>query len=69
MWGDCSLGACLEEALGIGPLEEGKKAKWGWEETGLPENLADFTFTVSPPQGAPVRIQGSSSALAGRGAP
>lgn len=23
-WGDCSLGACLEEALGIGYLEEGK---------------------------------------------
>lgn len=22
--GDCSLGACLEEALGIGPYEEGK---------------------------------------------
>lgn len=28
VWGDCSLGACLEEALGIGPLEEGKKARW-----------------------------------------
>lgn len=37
--------------------------------TGLPENLAVFTLTLSPPQGAPVTAQGSSSALAGRGVP
>lgn len=48
---------------------EKAKAGWGWVGTGLPENLAIFTLTLSPPQGAPVTAQGSSSVLAGRGNP
>lgn len=56
------------QVLGLWRRER-EKAGWGWVGTGPPENLAVFTLTLSPPQGAPVTTQGSSSELAGRGIP
>lgn len=43
--GNHSLGACLEEALGIELRRRVRsKARWGWEGTGFPESIAVFTL-------------------------